>query len=333
VLLIVAWLSAIQLNTDFNEARTVYLTSRGENGAHVPVAAAPRSETPVDGKLVTVRPKATDEVILNPGKGWVLYGLPTWKSPEVLAMGTVGYTRLDWAIIEPEEGKLNWQELDQHITSWAAVGKQSAFGVMCANSHSTRPYVTPKWVFDAGARNRKVELVNPESHNGTPGEKVVPVFDDPIFLQKLRAFVTALGERYDGNSNIAYVDIRSYGNWGEGHMWPFKGDHISADSLKEHISIYTEAFPATQLILPWGERDFEPVYEWAVRQGVGMRRDGICGNGDGAETARALGREPAVFEFFGPYGFLKKTGLARVRTAGASRWRTVSSAGIRATYL
>lgn len=258
--------------------------------------------------MVTVTPSTSDGVLINPGKGWVLYGLPTYKTPEVLALGTIGYARLEWADLEPEEGKYDWRVLDYYITEWAKAGKQFSFGVMCANSHSPRQYTTPKWVFDAGAKGRSVNLKDLGPYDGTPGEKMVPVFDDPVFMAKLRALVTAMGERYDGNTHLAYVDMRSYGNWGEGHMWPFKGDPISSESFKEHISIYTEAFHKTQLILPWGEKLFNPVYDWAVKQGIGIRRDGICGNSDGSETFRALGYSPGVFEFFGSYEFLKKTG-------------------------
>ncbi|MCK4872902.1 MAG: DUF4832 domain-containing protein [Phycisphaerales bacterium] len=259
-------------------------------------------------ETVTVRPGTTDVVVLNPGKGWVLYGLPLYQSEQTRMLGTTGYHRFEWAEIEPEEGQFNWKLIDDFITAWAGVDKQSAFGVMCANSHSLQPYVTPKWVFNAGAKCRRVELSRLGAYGGSPGEKIVPVFDDPVFLDKLRAFVTALGKRYDGNPHIAYVDIRSYGNWGEGHLWPFKGEPISSDVLKQHIQFHQQAFRRTWLCLPFGETRYDAVYDWAVEQGIGMRRDGICGNSDGHETARAFGHAPGVFEFFGSYEFLKKQG-------------------------
>ena len=74
-------------------------------------------------------------------------------------------------------------------------------------------YVTPKWVFDAGA----VPLAVPDDSSPT-GQQIIPKnWDDPVFLQKMKAFVQALGKHYDGNPDIAFLDIRSYGNWGEGH--------------------------------------------------------------------------------------------------------------------
>jgi hypothetical protein len=205
--------------------------------------------------------------------------------------------------------------LDTLISEWADAGKQFAFGVMCANSHGPE-YTTPKWVFDAGAQFRRVTLTPQDSSHGVPGDKIVPEFDDPVFLAELKSFVSALGKRYDGKPKLAFVDIRSYGNWGEGHLHPFGGTPISGQALRAHINMHRDVFKRTLLILPWGIPDYSDVYDWAVSRGIGMRRDGICGNSDGRETARCLGKVPAVFEFFGSYEYLKERGW----WAGKTQW-------------
>ncbi len=41
---------------------------------------------------------------------------------------------------------------------------------------------------------------------------------------------------------------------------------------------------------------------------IAPRRDGICGNSDGKETAIGLGLVPAAFEFYAPYDTLKQLG-------------------------
>jgi hypothetical protein len=38
----------------------------------------------------TVTPRPTHEVLLNPGKGWVLYGVPEWQVPTAMVMGNIG---------------------------------------------------------------------------------------------------------------------------------------------------------------------------------------------------------------------------------------------------
>lgn len=262
-----------------------------------------------DAKVVMEPPPAPG-VVMNPGKGWVLYTANPQTLPELLPLGALGYARFSWASVEPVEGQFQWEAIDRALAAWAAAGRQFAFGVMCASTHSSaaNPYVTPKWVFDAGAKSIEIDLDPKESTTGTPGHKIAPVFDDPVFLERLRKLIAALGARYDGHPALAFYDIRSYGNWGEGHMHPFKAPDATPEILEAHYGMHLDAFQKTRLVIPWGSKKFNPIYDRMVQRGVGLRRDGICGNSDGSETARCLGVAPAVFEFFGAYASMKEKG-------------------------
>jgi hypothetical protein len=183
---------------------------------------------------------------------------------------------------------------------------------MCLNSHTSKPdgYSTPKWVFDVGLPRRVVELKEVKLRTtGTPGVKIVPTFNDPVFLDKLADFLAAMGRRFDGDRRIAFLDVRSYGNWGEGHMHPFGGEPISPEEFRHHIQRHLDAFQKTPLCISC-ENQRSPhvgVYDWAVKEKRCVaRRDGICGNSNGSENLRAFGIAPAVFELFGPYDFLKE---------------------------
>lgn len=257
----------------------------------------------------TVAPKPINDVLLNPGKGWVLYGMAEWQEPKAMALGNIGYARFAWSDFEPAEGQFNWKKLEDALAGWDKVGRPFAFGVMCANSHSKDPYVTPKWVFDAGAKHRLIDmktLANP--YAGVPGQKAVPEFFDPVFLAKLKNFLNAMGKKFDGDPRIAFIDIRSYGNWGEGHMYPFGGKGLTPDEFKQHVQMHLDAFKKSRLCISAEGKEHAPVYDWAVQQGVAARRDGICGNSDGRETLRAFGHAPGVFEFYGAYTWMKTQG-------------------------
>lgn len=264
----------------------------------------------VAAATTVVTPPLSTNVLINPGKGWVAYGKSPPQSPDLLSLAGAGYARYSWGDVEPEEGKYRWAVIDDAIAAWSKTGRQFAFGVMCASTHSAadRPFVTPEWVFKAGARRIEIDLTPNEPTTGTPGHKIAPVFDDPIFLQKLRKFIAALGARYDGNPAIAFLDARSYGNWGEGHMCAFKVPDISPEKFEEHLAMHRAAFKRTAVVIPWGSRKFDPTYDAAITQGMGIRRDGICGNSDGSETARCLGRALAVFEFYGAYDWMRQKG-------------------------
>lgn len=265
---------------------------------------------------VVITPTPTTAPLFNPGKGWSTQGLPSNVPKDVLGYVGMGVVRFDWAALEPKEGVFDWTPVERTLAEWNAIGRVCNIGVMCANTHSGQPggYVTPKWVFDAGAKCYEMDLTPDMSTSGTPGHKIAPVFDDPIFLAKYRDFLNAFARRFDGDPRIALLDIRSYGNWGEGHMWPFNVPDISPAKYREHVQMHVDAFKRTQLCISRNSHlgQFGPlkeVFDWAVQtQRIAPRRDGICGNSDGKETAIGLGISPGVFELYGPYEMLKQLG-------------------------
>ena len=265
---------------------------------------------------IVVEPKPSAGPLLNPGKGWSVHGSPKWQPKEVLALAGMGVVRFDWADLEPREGEYDWPRLDAALDEWAGIGRVCNLGVMCANTHSRNPdgSATPKWVFDAGSRKHEMMLTPEMATSGTAGLKIAPVFDDPVFLEKLRHFLQALAKRYDGDPRIAVLDIRSYGNWGEGHMYPFKVPDIAPEKFRGHVQMHLDFFKKTQLCISRNSHlgKFGPlkeVFDWAVLgQHIAPRRDGICGNSDGSETAIGLGIAPGLFELFAGYDTLKELG-------------------------
>ena len=271
---------------------------------------------PSPGEEVTLEPKLRAGVLLNPGKGWSAGGLPDRHPKEVLDLLGMGVMRLDWASVEPQEGQYHWTALDRFLDSWGRLGKVCNVGVMCANTHGRDPdgYVTPRWVFEAGAEKIEITLNPQQSTTGTPGKKVAPVFDDPIFLAKFANFLRAFAERYDGDPRIAVLDIRSYGNWGEAHMHPFGVPDITSEKFRQHVQMHLDVFKKTQLCLSRNAHlgkfgPLKPVFDWAVlEKRIAPRRDGICGNSDGRETAIGFGIAPGVFELFDNYDGVKRRG-------------------------
>ena len=235
--------------------------------------------------------------LLNPGKGFVLRDSMNTKNNDVVS---VIYYRFNWSEIEPMEKQYNWNIIDEKIDECEKKGKKFAFGIMNANTTSGLEYVTPKWVFDKGADYY-------ESNNKYGKKQIIPNWNDKIFISEVSKFVEVLAEKYDGNSNIEYIDIRSYGNWGEQHMWEIGGENISADELmNNYIKVYYENFRKTKLVTPWGGTNYLEVYKQAVDNGISIRRDGIFLNTNGKEVFKyAYNKVPTIFEYYLPYDQLK----------------------------
>src|ERR1039458_4687769 len=202
---------------------------------------------------IVVHRKDTGAALVNPGMGWQFhhydnnirsYGVnldPSDTVDEFPGLSSI-YLRLAWSFIEPEEGKFNWSIVDTPAARWIAKGKQVAFRFTCAEGS---PYATPEWVRKAGAKGN---LVNPGRGVSPDGRLWEPDFDDPIFLEKLDHFLAAAAARYDGNPEVAFIDVGSFGTWGEGHTYSGSLLPYSAATIRRHIDLYKKNFKHTLLV-------------------------------------------------------------------------------------
>jgi hypothetical protein len=231
--------------------------------------------------FTTIRPQDTGAALVNPGMGWTMhfysniianYGSklePSDTLDDFPGLSTV-YLRVPWSFIELEEGKFNWELLDTPAQRFIDKGMKVAFRI--TSSESWLRYATPEWVKKAGAKGYDF-----------PETKTLwePDFADPIFLEKVDNFVKAMADRYDGNDNVAFVDVGHYGLWGEGHTLMSSKIDYPLDVLKAHIDIYCKHFKKTLLAI---SDDFAghsepgahfPITDYAFSKGVTIRDDSI----------------------------------------------------------
>lgn len=236
---------------------------------------------------VVVQPKDTGAALVNPGMGWqfhhydndiVRYGLELEPSDTVDEFPGVSsvYLRLAWSFIEPEEGKFNWSIVDTPAARWIAKGKLVAFRFSCSESNGRDG--TPEWVRKAGAK-----FVPFRGRAGqTNAARWEVDFDDPIFLEKLDHFLGAAAARYDGSPEVAFIDVGSFGVWGEGHTFGSSLLPYSAATVRRHIDLYKKHFKHTLLA---ANDDFAnqgrglEVIRYAHEQGLTLRDDSILVEG------------------------------------------------------
>jgi len=238
---------------------------------------------------VVARPSDTGEALVNPGMGWTMHyysNIPKNYGSHLSPGDTVDYwpglstiyLRVPWAMIEPEEGRFNWAMLDTPAQRWIDKGRKVAFRI--TTSENWMRFATPEWVKNAGAKGTYYEFGKGPVENGAHWD---PDFEDPVFLEKLGHFLQAMAARYDGNPDVAFVDVGSYGLWGEGHtfMTSQVPDEAADRIVRRHIDLYSKYFPRTQLVISDDivghdkpGRHF-PLTDYAIAKGVTLRDDSI----------------------------------------------------------
>jgi hypothetical protein len=201
----------------------------------------------------TAYPTASTEFLLNPGKGWVIYSdfSSSQKSDSVIAHASVGYNRFSWSEIEPASNNFNWSPIDNAVALLKSRRSdlKFAFGIMsaCNNGDSVSASApnyqsTPVWVFEQGAKFYMY------------GSIKEPVWSDTILLNRQARLTAALKEHYNGDPDIAYIDARNFGNWGEWHLFMCGGSSYDPGvAAKQKMIDMWSGFDKTLIIIPVSE--------------------------------------------------------------------------------
>ena len=236
-----------------------------------------------------VLPRDNGEALINPGMGWTMHfysNIVTNYGSQLEPSDTLDwfpgcstvYLRLPWSFIEPEEGKFNWAIVDTPAQRWIAKGKKVAFRFTCCESWLR--WAVPEWVHKAGAKGINYNFgVGPDPE----GALWAPVYDDPRFLKKLDRFLAEVGKRYNGNPNVEFIDVGTFGMWGEGHTgFDNQLSQEETDKMSRiHIDLHKKHFPDTLLCIsddicgPENRKGHWKGMEYALSQGVTFRDDSI----------------------------------------------------------
>ncbi len=227
--------------------------------------------------IVTVRPELIDDVLSNPGIGFMTFqrfngdalnsgqgwteGMPIVYQDfdgeltnKDYPPTTLAYFRVNWKFVEPEEGKYNWPMIDKALKTAAQRGQTLLLRISTweADDHKD----VPAWY-------RK--MVGKEQNLQSDKWRIDP--EDPRFLRYFGGMIKALGERYDGHPDLESVDISIIGYWGEGD-----GTHLLSDHTRTKlIESYLNNFKKTPLI-------FQPLNGDAPDPGVLVKDLSIAAN-------------------------------------------------------
>ena len=203
-------------------------------------------------------------VLDNPHKGWYLHFIDNGvrrkeyrddiSSPEDIVNipgMKILYIRLDWIDIEEQEGVFNWSYVDEIVNTYKEHGYKFAFRFCTFEGFGETPIATPMWVFDKGAKYNFIEKRGLEDrpYCKMNGDFYEPFYDDPIFMQYLERFMKECGRKFNGQPYVEWVDIGTFGTFGEGHTYGGTQKTYSFETLKWHIDLHAKNFPDTRLVV------------------------------------------------------------------------------------
>ncbi len=250
-----------------------------------------------------LRHLADDKTVLeNPHKGWYYhfldngYGRPTYRDrlTEGKRLRTPClnhmYLRFDWGDIEKEEGRYDWSYIEDVFEKWGALGYQFTLRI-CTFEGANLTYATPKWLIDQGVNATLVIPETPPSSDPNLSSEALkagayePDYGHPLYLQKLDAFLEECGKRFGNDPRVEYMDIGTFGTWGEGHTSSGSRKLYPAEVIKKHIDLHLKHFPNKVLLI---NDDFiahaarsdkeaaSQLYDYCINKGLGIRDDSIC---------------------------------------------------------
>jgi hypothetical protein len=105
-----------------------------------------------------------------------------------------------WQSVEKSEGVYDWSYFDQQIPLVQNSRKKISLTVISGGKY------TPSWVFGAGVKT--FSFVDTNSYSPTYNQTVtIPVFWDPIFLQKKNDLIAKMGKHFSSNRDIVLVNV------------------------------------------------------------------------------------------------------------------------------
>ena len=208
--------------------------------------------------LMIIKPKEIDDVLNNPGKGFMTFqrfngdelnegkgwteGFPIDYQDfdgdltnKDYPSTTIAYFRIYWKYVEPEKEVYNWEMIDKALEVAEERGQTLLLRIA---PYGTGPEKdVPDWY-------RKMVGSKTDWTYNNPVNKWAVDPEDPRYVQYFGGFIMALGERYDGHPDLEAVDLSIVGAWGEG-----AGSELLSQKTREAlVDAYTESFVKTPLI-------------------------------------------------------------------------------------
>lgn len=208
-------------------------------------------------EMIYVRPAEIDDVLTNPGIGFMTFqrfngdelnegmgwteGFPIEYQDfdgnlenKDHPMTSIVYFRVYWKFMEPEMHQYNWAMIEKALKTAHDRGQTLIIRIAPYGTDKERDI--PAW-YRAMVGERDEWLPNGS------GWRVDP--EDPRYAQYFGKMISELGRRFDGHPDLESVDLSIVGFWGEGRG----SELLTQNTRKALVDAYTDNFKETPLIM------------------------------------------------------------------------------------
>lgn len=206
-------------------------------------------------ETVTVRPQQIDEVLVNPGIGFMTFqrfngdklnegkkwteGFPIVSQPfdgnlenESHPLTSLAYFRVYWRFVEPAKDQYRWDLLEEALKT--AAGRGQTLLLRIAPYGTSAETDVPDWYRAMVGKQEKLPL-----------KKWLTDPEDPRYVEHFGGMVRDLGARYDGHPHLESVDVAIVGAWGEGAG----SAELTQKTRRALVDSYLDAFKKTNLVM------------------------------------------------------------------------------------
>ncbi|PAF38315.1 hypothetical protein CHH58_02460 [Terribacillus saccharophilus] len=212
-------------NEIYVDSISLWRTSEGTVGESL----APEWATPSNSFDLTY----TSAPIDNPLKGFLPFSDSLeWQTDYNQMPYSMEFFYIPLNDIMTNFNEYDWSKLESRINDIASRGNQVIFRVYL--DYPQKQSGIPHFLLDLGLETKDYSY---NSNGGPIGTSVAPDYNDERLNTALLQFIEALGDKYDGDPRIGFIQAGLIGFWGEWHTFPQDGWTSAGDwdgELAEH---------------------------------------------------------------------------------------------------
>jgi hypothetical protein len=190
--------------------------------------------------------KNPDAAIGNPLKGFMsnpdFSGYNPYVAESIVDISLEAYyIGLDELMVG--NNTFNWDPLERRLNDASSRNRHAVLSIICHYPNWNKLSI-PQYILDDG-----LELFY---YPDFLGGGYSPNYGDKKLLSALEQFIGALGERYDGDQRIGFINLGLLGFWGEWHTFPH--DYVPEHAKQSVVSWYRNAFQTTKILARYPQK-------------------------------------------------------------------------------